>query len=153
MSGKGNFEFALLVVFSLVFWGNPLATTFRLAWTNEAYTHIILIIPLSLALIYFDSRTVRPAIQPSRFGGSFLLAGALALGCLARWVAVFAPDVRLTLSMCALVLWWIASMVFCFGIPVFRAFVFPVCFLFWLVPLPNSKRRTSVHFWRTSCFT
>ncbi len=111
--------------------------TFRLALTNEAYTHIILILPLSLALIYFESRTVRPAIEPNRLGGPFFLAGALALGCLARWGGHLVPDVRLTLSVLALVLWWMASVVFCFGRPFFRAFLFPCCFLLWLVPLPD----------------
>ncbi|MFZ0480570.1 MAG: exosortase [Terriglobales bacterium] len=137
MSRRSNVEFALLIVCSLVLWWASLAQTFRLALSNEAYTHIVLIIPLSLALAWFDSKAVRPAVEPNRLGGLFLLAGTLALGCFARWSVVLAPDWRLTLSMFAIVTWWIASVVVCFGVPVLRAFIFPLCFLFWLVPLPN----------------
>jgi len=137
MSRKRNLEFAFLIAFSLVFWWIPLAKTFRLAWTNEAYTHIILIVPLSLALVYFDSKTARPVVKPSHRCGLFLLAVALVLACFARWGGTLTSDVRLTLGMIAIVLWWIASVVFSFGIPVFRAYLFPLCFLFWLVPLPD----------------
>src|SRR5258708_17314269 len=38
--------------------------------------------------------------------------------------------------MIALVTWWIASVVFCFGVRAFRLFLFPLCFLFWMVPIP-----------------
>lgn len=126
-----------LVAFSLVFWWTPLANTFRLAWTNEAYTHILLILPLSLAFIYFESKTLQPAIKPSRLGAASLLVVSLALAFFARTSAAFPPDLQLTLNMLALVLWWVACVVFCFGIQIFRAFLFPLCFLLWLVPLPN----------------
>ncbi|MGA9526805.1 MAG: archaeosortase/exosortase family protein [Terriglobales bacterium] len=147
MSRRSHVEFALLIAFSFAFWRAPLAQTFRLAFSNEAYTHIILIIPLSLALAWFDWQTLRPAIQPRRLGGLFLLTGALVLGCFARWPAgltsagltplALTSDVRLSLSMFAFVTWCVASVVVCFGSAVFRALVFPLCFLFWLVPFPD----------------
>ena len=126
-----------MVAAALVFWWNPLANTFRLAATDEAYTHIILILPLSLALIYFESKTLRPAIQPTRLGGVLLFVISIVLAYSARTSGAFPPDVQLTLSMLALVVWWIACVVFCFGIPVFRTLLFPLCFLIWLVPFPN----------------
>jgi exosortase len=46
-------------------------------------------------------------------------------------------DERLSLAMFALVSWWIASVVACFGAGTLRSFLFPLCFLFWLVPLPE----------------
>ncbi len=135
---RRNVEFALLVVFSAVVWWTPLAQTAGLAFANEAYTHIILIIPFSLALAWFDLKTAQPAIEPSRLGGLFLLSGALAIGCLSRWTAALGPpDVRLAIGMLAVVTWWIASVLFCYGVSAFRALVFPLCFLFWLIPLPD----------------
>ena len=146
MIRRPNIEFGLLVLFSIVFWWQPIASTAQLAWTNEAYTHILLIVPLSIALACFssnnrdsnrpDSKTVLSA-RPTRLGGLFLFAVVLGLACFVRWGAALAPDIRLSLSMVALVCWWIATVVFCFGLPVLRAFLFPLCFLFWLVPFPN----------------
>jgi exosortase len=138
MGRRRNLEFALLAVFSLVFWWNPLTKTFRLAGTNEAYTHIILILPLSLALIYFESKTKGTAMNPNRLAGFLLLVVCLALGVCARTSGIFAPDVQLTLSMLALVIWWVACVVCCFGVSAFRALLFPLGFLLWLVPLPDS---------------
>jgi len=62
---------------------------------NDAYTHILLIFPLSAALIYLDSKhmdskapdskalRIRP--QPSPSIGAALLALALVIGGYARW--------------------------------------------------------------------
>jgi exosortase len=137
MFPRRNFEFALLLMVSLVSGWNSLANSFRLAWSNEAYTHIILILPLSLAFIYFESKTARLAGDSNRLMGSVLLAISLALGSYAQTSGFPAPDVRLTLSMLALVVWWFGCVVFSFGIPVFRAFCFPLGALLFLVPLPG----------------
>ena len=37
----------------------------------------------------------------------------------------------------AVVTWWIGLFVYCFGTRMFRMLVFPLCFLLWLVPLPE----------------
>jgi hypothetical protein len=129
--------FAFLCGASIAFWWHPLIATLRLAVGKDAYTHILLIVPLSIALIYMQSKTLPLSLQSSAMAGSLLLAGALVLGGFARWSALgLAGDVRLSLSMMALISWWIASVVFCFGVPEFRSFLFPLCFLFWMVPIP-----------------
>ena len=38
----------------------------------------------------------------------------------------------------ALVAWWMGGFVLCFGIASFRRALFPLCFLLWLVPLPQT---------------
>ncbi len=48
--------------------------------------------------------------------------------------------------MIALVTWWIASVVFCFGLQAFRSFLFPLCFLFWMVPLPAAALNRIIPF-------
>jgi exosortase len=129
--------FAFLCGVSIAFWWRPLIATLRLAVGKEAYTHILLILPLSIGLIYMQGKTLPLRPESSAKAGSLLLAGALLLGGFARWSAwALAGDVRLSLSMMALVTWWLASVVFCFGLPAFRSFLFPLCFLFWMVPIP-----------------
>ena len=157
--------FAVLAAASLLFWWRPLANTLGLALTNEAYTHILLILPLSAALIYLDSKdqhsknlnSKAPPIdpQPSPRIGAALLALALLIGCYARWgMSAASDDVRLSLVMFTLVTWWIASVVFCFGQRAFRSFLFPLCFLFLLVPVPgvvlnvsSDGSSTDPHWW------
>ncbi len=137
--------FALLWALSILFWWHSLVMTLGLALANDAYTHILLILPLSAALIYLDSRTLRIDLQPSPSAGAALLALALLVGCYARWEMGSAPDdVRLSLAMFAVVTWWIASTALCFGLRTLRTFLLPFCFLFLLVPIPEVVLRVLV---------
>jgi len=127
-----------LCAVSILFWWHSLVITLGLALANEAYTHLLLILPLSAALIYLDSKASRIDPQPSPRIGAALLALALLIGCYARWGMSATPgDVRLSLGMFAVVTWWIASVLLCFGARTFRLFLFPLCFLFLLVPIPE----------------
>jgi exosortase len=144
--------FAFLCAVSILFWWHPLVVTLGLALANEAYTHIFLIPPLSAALIYMDSkyqdtkaRRIDP--QPSARIGATLLLLAMVIGSYARWGIDTTPDdVRLSLGMLALVTWWIASVLACFGVRTFKSFMFPLCFLFLMVPIPASSLRWIVEF-------
>ena len=144
--------FTFLCATSMLFWWHPLVTTLGLALANDAYTHILLILPLSVALIYFDSKyadskALRIERRPSPRLGAALLALALLIGGWARWgMSVAADDVRLSLAMFALVTWWIASVVVCFGSKAFQSFLFPLCFLFLMVPIPEFVLRWIVEF-------
>ena len=145
-------RFAFLCALSIAFWLHPLVGTFRLALANDAYTHILLILPLSAALIYMDtkcldSKALRIASQPSPRMGAALLALAFLTGGYARWGMAAAPDdVRLSLGMLALVIWWIASVLLCFGTSTFQSLLFPLCFLFLIVPIPEFALKWIVEF-------
>ncbi|HXZ42947.1 MAG TPA: exosortase/archaeosortase family protein [Terriglobales bacterium] len=128
-------EFFFLCAVSLVAGWHILASTFALAWGNESYTQILLILPVSASLVLMDWRdTGRMVVRHSR-AGSALLIIALVIGGCARWLSV-PTDVRLSIGMLALVLWWVGAFVFCGGIPVARKMIFPLCFLLWMVPFP-----------------
>jgi exosortase len=133
--------FGLLFAASLVFWWHSLVATARLALSNEAYTHILLILPVSVGLIYLDSQQWRSEswlpTTSTRGLAAGLLIVAFGLGWYARWGSVTDIDLRLTVGIFSLVTWWLASVIFCFGIGAFRSFVFPLCFLFLLVPIPG----------------
>ncbi len=135
--------FAFLCAVSILFWWHPLVVTLGLAQANDAYTYILLILPLSGALIYFDSKYVNSKAlridpAPSPRVGAALLALALLIGGYARWGSAATPDdVRLSLGMFALVTWSIASVLLCFGARTFQSFLFPLCFLFLMVPIPE----------------
>jgi exosortase len=120
----------------------------KLALANEAYTHILLILPLSAALIYLDSKQqdykyinsnpLQVDPQPTSHTGIVLLVLALTAACYARWgMRNASNDIRLSLGMFALVTWWIASVLLCFGLRTFRSFLFPLFFLFLIVPIPD----------------
>jgi exosortase len=149
--------FALLCIVSVGFWWQPLSTTAELALSNDAYTHILLILPLSAALIYLDrkqqevksiSSNKSPIdVQPSPLPGAVLLSLALAMNFSGRWAMRATPDdVRLSLSMFSLVIWWIASVVLCFGARTVRSVLFPLCFLLLVIPIPSLALNWIVEF-------
>src|SRR5208282_6288115 len=87
--------FAFLCAVSILFWWHSLVMTLGLALANDAYTHILLILPVSVAFIYLDSqhrdskhgdsKSLRIDPQPSPRIGAALLVLALLIGGYARW--------------------------------------------------------------------
>jgi exosortase len=148
--------FGFLLAASIVFWWRTLAETLRLALSNDAYTHIFLILPCSAALIYLDSKNAHPH-NPERdrpsdsLAGAVLLVATLLSAGYARWGMTAPTDdlpnnLRLSLSIFTLVVWWISGVIFCFGTTTFRSLLFPLCFLFLIVPLPQSVLDSIVEF-------
>ncbi len=139
--------FAFLCTVSIVFWWRPLILTLDLALANEAYTQILLVLPLSLALIYLDRKTWRPMPYDRTAVGYAVIFAAALVACLARWShAEVLSNSSLSISMFALVSWWIGSVVLCFGVGAFRKFLFPLCFLFLMVPAPELLLTPAVRF-------
>jgi len=128
-----------VVLFSVSVVGawQPLLRTLKLALENDGYTHILLILPLAVTFICVDWKQLQPILRPSvGLGFPILcLAGVIAVLTLSHtpWMT---GDLRLTISMLALVTWWVGSFVLCFGTKVARAVLFPLCFLLWMVPIP-----------------
>jgi exosortase len=141
--------FIVLMALSLVIWWAPLTSTLALALNEEQYTHILLILPISATLIFLDSkadwkldrksygRSSEPGSGASTTLAYAFLVIAVFVNAIARWKLHFSWDVQLATTMLALVLWWIAAFVLCFGPRAFRRALFPLCFLLWIVPLPE----------------
>jgi exosortase len=128
--------FFILGAISLAIWWDPLASSFALALHDDQYTHILLILPVSAALIFLDWKS--PERSTGLSVSTVLLVIAVLMTAVVRWRVVALPlDVQLSVSMLALVVWWIAAFVFCFGVRSFRRSLFPLCFLFWMVPFPD----------------
>ena len=130
-------SFVALGVISVAVWWRALFATFFLALGNDEYTHILLILPVSAALILLQRDSIRHFARPSFGVGTSLLMVAALIGVSGRWkFGDSSPDIALSLIMVALVIWWIGTVIFCLGTRVFRSALFPLLFLIWLVPLP-----------------
>jgi exosortase len=130
--------FLFLIVASVAIWWRALASDLQLALTGEAYTYILLILPLSLTLIYAGNRESRHPIEPNSKIGSVVIGTAVLLAFASRWgVFHLSPSGNLSLSIVTLVIFWIGGVIVCFGLSIFKADRFPLCFLFLIVPLPD----------------
>jgi len=117
----------------------PLCQTAILSWQNDDYTHILLILPISIVLILLQRRSLQRLLKWNVRGGSSLLAAALVIICITALTVSYLPeDVRLSIRMASLVLSWVGAFLLCFGSRAFRSALFPLLFMFGLVPLPTS---------------
>jgi exosortase len=139
-------RFAILAVVSLAAGWHSIFNTLALALRNDEYTHLLLILPISFSLIFFDRELLNPENEPPVRLGSFFLVIAILIGGFSRTAAPV--DMQLSFSMLAIVIWWIGSFILCFGTPVARLFLFPLSFLFWLVPIPAPLLERIVAFWQ-----
>jgi exosortase len=128
----------ILVAVSVMLWWRPIVATWAIAWSIDAYTSILLILPLALALVYVQRREGVAVFEPEVWIGLVVLAASLLLRGTAAWnIWHLSSSNQLAFNMFALVIWWIGSVVLCFGIQTFRLQIFPLCFLFLIVPLPE----------------
>lgn len=135
---SANLKLFILLAVSPVLWYRALASTWNLALLSDAHTHILLIVPLTLGLIFIRIREISPINAVGRWTGVVLLSVALLVrGCMALDIGQVSQSNALALSMFALVMWWIGSVIVCYGVRMFRALMFPLCFLFLVVPLPE----------------
>jgi exosortase len=101
-----------------------------------------------VALVFFERDLLNTASEPAVKFGSALLFVATVIGFSSRWMAGSQSDTRLSVSMIAMLTWWIGSFVLCFGVRIARSFLFPLCFLFWLVPIPAPALTKIAGFWQ-----
>lgn len=139
-------EFIFAVAVSVVVGWRPLLDTLALALRRDEYTHILLIIPICAALIYTEWPSLQARSKPSNFVGPVLLIAAVLLAIVGRFTP--ASDAKMTWGMLALVTWWLGSFIVCFGAQTFRSLLFPLCFLFCLVPMPLDTLNTTVALWQ-----
>ena len=127
-----------LTLASIAIWWSALAATLHLALTNDAYTHILLIVPLSLALIYLQWKLTSISLESGFWQGAILLAVGLFLRVIPAWhVTNSSSDVGLSITMLGIVLWWVGSVMLCFGWRAVRSLLFPLGFLLLIVPFSS----------------
>jgi len=140
--------FAILFGLSLVIGWRPLFGTFALAVGSAEYSHLLLIVPISATLIFIERDAMRSGIEPAVGFGLTLLVIAILIGGCSYWLGSLPRDAQLSVEMLAIVIWWIGSFVLCFGARVARLFLFPLCFLFWMVPFPAPLLNQIVAIWQ-----
>src|SRR5579862_7779795 len=116
------------------------------ATTQDYGSHILLIVPISVCLIYLKRSRVFAKVQSDVLKSSilFLTGGAL------KW-AVHALNARATsdhlwLDILALLVFWTAAFVGCYGTHAFRAALFPFFFLLLMVPAPDFLIQKAISF-------
>lgn len=137
-----NLLFLFTVIVSVVVFWTPLSTlvdySLRRGHEYDRYSHIILIPFISIVLGFLDRRRIFTGVQYGlRLGVGLLLVG-LTLSLCAGWAqGQLGAENSLALKVLALVVFWIAGFILCYGTPAFRAGMFTLLFLLLTVPIPG----------------
>jgi exosortase len=140
---RRHVAFALLLTFSIVVFLTPLRMAARLSWTDDRYSHVLLIPLISGFILYIKRAEI--FIRPKGRGAArfSLLLGAAA-SALSALVWLSASD-RLAVLILSFVLVLAAIFAFCYGSNALRAAAFPVGFLLFMIPLPENLLNWMVH--------
>lgn len=130
--------FALLVGLTVLAFWTPLTLLIRVSLRQEHYSHIPLIPLLSAVLVALDKRTIFARVETRwRAGVGMVVAGSVLAG-LAHWhSAAMSESDGLSLAIAGVVLVWLGGFVGCYGLHAFRRGLYPLLFLFLIVPIPD----------------
>jgi len=129
--------FAAIVVGSGLFCAATVAGLVRYAFSNESYTHIVLIPFLSLFVVYTDRKKIfEEARTGLGIGVAIIAAASVAAGFLDFGLPADASESDLPARALALLLIWMGGYLLCYGTRSARAAVFPLAFLLLMIPLP-----------------
>jgi exosortase len=131
-------SFGLLVVSALAVFWVPLTALVKFSFRQEHYSHLILIPLISTALVILERRGIFARAEPNRLVGSTLLAAGVLLYVFGRWT--FGPlgeNDQLSAVILAFVVIILGSFVLCYGLRAARSALFPLLFLFLMVPIPE----------------
>jgi exosortase len=139
-----HLAFALLLAISVTVFWTTLRTIAVLAWSDDRYSHLLLIPLISAFLLYFER--VRIFSQPTdrRGAGYSLLLAAAAVYALSALTPLGA-SYRLAGVILSAVLVWAGAFAMCYGTRVLCAAAFPLGFLAFMIPLPGSMLNWMVH--------
>ena len=103
----------------------------------DKYSHILLVAPVSAALLYLARKKVLAQVSYSKAGGFALLLLLVAFAYASTQSDTFSESGYLSLSFLFFVSWCLAAFVCCYGVAAFRAAPFPLLFSLLMVPLPD----------------
>ena len=135
--GRSTF-FLLFLVLSIMLFYNPLELLVKSSLDNELYSHIILIPMVSLYLIFTRWREIFQNNGTSFIPGSiFIVVGVGLYFVGGEFVMRLDQNDFLSVMTFAAVLCWIGGFILFYGLESYRLALFPLLFLFFMVPVPG----------------
>src|SRR5438132_180137 len=130
--------FAVLVCLTLAAFWTPLSTLIRFSFQHEHYSHIILVPLVSASLFFLERNRIFLHVE-TRWGAGLglVFAGALLYWFGQRHLASSSENDQLAIGVFSVVVIWVGGFILCYGIRALRAGLFPVLFLFLMVPIPD----------------
>jgi exosortase len=134
----------LLAASVLIFW-HSISDLIRYSFNHESSSHIVLIPFISAYLIYIERERIFSRQRYSLVLGLAVVVPGLILHFVAPTAVAFDSSEKLSATGLALMIVWIGAFIACYGGSVAKAAAFPLCFLIFMVPLPDVLLDPTIH--------
>ena len=135
---RRHLSFLLFFLGSLFVLWRPLSGLVSFSLTHDYGSHIALVAPASVYIIYLKRREIFSNLQSSLFAGSTLfLAGAILYWLSHRRALPFLQSGYDSAEILAIVVLWISGFILVYGTRAFTRALFPLLFLLLLIPIPG----------------
>jgi exosortase len=136
---RQHLYFALFFIATLPFFWGVLRTLFTFSLMRESCSHIFLIPAITAILIYLQRKTIFHDHSVGRSGGILILLVGFGIFGFSRELAPHWGEYEaVSLGTVGILLTWLGAFIFSYGYHSFRAALFPLLFLFWMIPVPIS---------------
>lgn len=137
--------FACWIVFSSAVFFSPILALARMAVVNDDASHEPLVPLISAVILFIQRRRILRNPSLNLPLGSILFFGAVSVALATYMASSLSSDVRLSLYILALALIWIAGFTLLFGTYAAKASVFPLIFLFLMIPPPDFALNRAIY--------
>lgn len=129
--------FVALILATLVCWWHWVVVLLRLAYSNEQYSHALLVLPVGVTLAFLEGRAkgIKPSWSP--FPALAFVLVSLIILLLTQVTLAVTSETALEVGIASLVVSWIGLVMLFFDVQAVRQLLFPLLFLFLIVPIPQ----------------
>lgn len=139
-NARGTTRSACFVIFALasgaIFW-RSLMVLFGTALYDDRCSHVLLILPVSAALLHSERSRVFENVKYCFAAGLFVLPLVVTFFWLSQHISLLSSNDDLSLRTALFVGSILIDFIFCFGITAFCAAAFPLLLLFLMIPIPD----------------
>ena len=142
MASPRNLLFFFLAIVSLLIFQTPLRAQLHYSLQEghgyDKYSYTMAIPFIGMALVFYERSKIFTSVQYCIRTGVILLLTAVVMNWFAeRALPKLGADNSLSTQILALVIFWLAGFILCYGTRAFRAAAFPLLFLLLTVPIPD----------------
>lgn len=129
-----------LMILAAVIFFKPLLVVLGSSVSLDQYSQILVVPPISAALIYLEQRTIFAKVSFARLGAVFFGIFVAVFACTAIFARGMDSSLYISLSILLFAGCCIATFWFSYGGKAFWSGLFPLCFLVLMTPLPDALR-------------
>ncbi len=141
-----NISFFCLAALAAAMFFRPLGVVLGSSVSVDQYSQILVVPPISLALLYLERNTIFAKLSYSALGGALFAIFAALFAFIAIFVRRVDDSGYISLSILLFCGCSIAAFLFSYGPATFRSAIFPLCFLVFMTPLPDPVRNRVIVF-------